>query len=140
MDDRPGRLVRTVATLPNKVTLTSRITPGRDGARMEFRVTNGSAETLTGLDVQMCVMLKALNGFELRTNDNKVFQPPFAAARDASGRRWIITGWERCSGPGATRPAPASTPTPGSRTARPANRDASRGGCRSMKGRTSRRS
>ena len=82
--------------LPNKVTLTSRVTPGRDGTRMEFRVTNGSTETLTGLDVQMCVMLKGLNGFELPSNDNKVFQPPFAAARDASGRRWIITAWDGC--------------------------------------------
>ena len=44
----------------------------------------------------MCVMLKGLNGFELQSNDNKVFQPPFAAARDASGRRWIITAWDGC--------------------------------------------
>ena len=63
---------------------------------MEFRVTNGSTETLTGLDVQMCVMLKGLKGFELQSNDNKVFQAPFAAARDASGRRWIITAWDGC--------------------------------------------
>ena len=62
---------------------------------MEFRVTNGSTETLTGLDIQMCVMLKGLNGFELQSNDNKIFQPPFAAARDASGRRWIITALGR---------------------------------------------
>ena len=38
--------------LPNKVTLTSRVTPGRDGTRMEFRVSNGSTEALTGLDIQ----------------------------------------------------------------------------------------
>jgi peptidoglycan/xylan/chitin deacetylase (PgdA/CDA1 family) len=82
--------------LPNKVTLTSRVTPGRDGTRMEFRVTNGSKEALTGLDIQMCVMLKGLNGFALQSNENKVFQPPFAAAFDTSGRRWIITAWEGC--------------------------------------------
>ena len=29
-------------TLPNKVTLTSKVVPGKDGVRMEFRVTNGS--------------------------------------------------------------------------------------------------
>src|SRR4051812_26788007 len=72
--------------LPNMVTLTSRVMPGRDRTRMEFRVTNGSTETLTGLDLQICVMLKGLNGFESQSNDNKVFQSPFAAARDASGR------------------------------------------------------
>ncbi len=82
--------------LPNKVTPASKATPGADGVRMEFRVTNGSAEKLTGLRVQMCVMLAGLAGFEARTNDNKVLAPPFAAARDAAGRRWVITGWERC--------------------------------------------
>jgi peptidoglycan/xylan/chitin deacetylase (PgdA/CDA1 family) len=92
--------------LPNKVTLISRVTPGRDGTRMEFRVTNGSTEPLTGLDVQMCVMLKGLNGFELRSNDNKVFQPPFAAARDASGRRWVITAWDRCKRCWGNAPCP----------------------------------
>ena len=92
--------------LPNKVTLTSRVTPGRDGMRMEFRVTNGSAETLTGLDVQMCVMLKGLDGFELQSNDNKVFQPPFAAARDASGRRWVITAWDGCRRAWGNPPCP----------------------------------
>ena len=92
--------------LPNKVTLTSRVTPGRDGTRMEFRVSNGSTEALTGLDVQMCVMLKGLNGFELQSNDNKVFQPPFAAARDTSGRRWIITAWDGCKRAWGNAPCP----------------------------------
>jgi hypothetical protein len=82
--------------LPNKVTLTSKVVPGEDGVRMEFRVANGSSEKLTGLRVQMCVMLAGLTGFDARTNDNKVFAPPFAAAKDASGKRWIIVGWERC--------------------------------------------
>ena len=92
--------------LPNKVMLTSRVKPGSDGTRMEFRVTNGSTEMLTGLDVQMCVMLKGLNGFGLPSNENKIFQPPFAAARDASGRRWIITGWDRCKRAWGNPPCP----------------------------------
>jgi peptidoglycan/xylan/chitin deacetylase (PgdA/CDA1 family) len=83
-------------SLPNSVVLTSRVTPATGGTRMEFRVTNGSTRALTGIDIQMCVMLKGLNGFELQSNDNKIFQPPFAAARDASGRRWLITAWEHC--------------------------------------------
>jgi peptidoglycan/xylan/chitin deacetylase (PgdA/CDA1 family) len=92
--------------LPNRVTLTSRVDPGQDGTRIEFRVTNGSTETLTGLDVQMCVMLKGLAGFEAQSNDNKVFQPPFAAARDASGRRWIITAWDGCKRAWGNPPCP----------------------------------
>lgn len=84
-------------TLPNKVTLAAFITPSKDGVRMEFRVSNGGAEKLTGLRVQMCVMLASLTGFDTRTNENKVFAVPFAACKDATGKRWVITGWERCS-------------------------------------------
>ena len=51
-------------------------------------------------------MLKSLNGFELQSNDNKVFQPPFAAARDTSGRRWIITGWDGCKRAWGNAPCP----------------------------------
>ena len=82
--------------LPNKVTLASNIRPDKDGVRLEFRVKNGSDQALTGLRVQMCVMLAGLTGFEQRTNDNKVLSTPFAACRDSSGKRWIIAGWERC--------------------------------------------
>jgi hypothetical protein len=92
--------------LPNKVTLAATVVPGKDGVRMEFRVKNGSADKLTGLRVQMCVMLAALNGFDARTNDNKVLAAPFAACRDASGKRWVITGWERCGRAWANPPCP----------------------------------
>src|SRR5215813_13006877 len=44
----------------------------------------------------MCVMLKALVGFDDQTNDNKVFARPFAACRDRTGKRWVIVGWEPC--------------------------------------------
>ena len=73
---------------------------------MEFRVANGSAEKLTGLRVQMCVMLAGLTGFDGRTNDNKVFAAPFAACKDATGKRWIITGWERCGRAWGNPPCP----------------------------------
>jgi hypothetical protein len=73
---------------------------------MEFRVTNGSAETLTGLRVQVCVMLAGLTGFDRRTNDNKVFAAPFAACKDATGTRWVIVGWERCGRAWGNPPCP----------------------------------
>lgn len=93
-------------TLPNKVTLAASIKPGKDGVRMEFRVTNGGTERLTGLRVQMCVMLASLTGFDARTNDNKVLAAPFAACRDATGKRWVITGWERCGRAWGNPPCP----------------------------------
>jgi peptidoglycan/xylan/chitin deacetylase (PgdA/CDA1 family) len=82
--------------LPDGVAFGTKAVPGRDGVRMELWVSNGSATRLTGLQVQMCVMLKGLAGFDTRTNDNKIFAKPFAACRDVSGKRWVITGWEPC--------------------------------------------
>lgn len=93
-------------TLPNKVTLTTKVVPGKNGVRMEFAIRNGSDAKLTGLRVQMCVMLAGLAGFEKQTNDNKVFAAPFAACRDESGRRWIVTGWERCGRAWGNPPCP----------------------------------
>lgn len=92
--------------LPNNVTLSSKVVPGKDGVRMEFRVTNGSSAKLTGLRVQMCVMLAGLTGFEARTNDNKVLAAPFAAAKDTTGKRWIVVGWERCGRAWGNPPCP----------------------------------
>ena len=102
----PGGKLTLERTLPNKVVLTSTVVPDADGVRMTFRVTNGSGEALTGLRVQMCVMLAGLTGFEARTNDNKVLASPFAAARDTAGRRWVITGWERCGRAWGNPPCP----------------------------------
>jgi len=82
--------------LPDMSAFGARVLPGRDGVRMELWISNGTREKLTGLQVQMCVMLKGLAGFEGLTNDNKVFAKPFAACRDQTGKRWVITGWEPC--------------------------------------------
>lgn len=92
--------------LPNKVTLGSSVVPGSDGVRMEFRIDNGGGEPLTGLNTQMCIMVGRLAGFEDRTNDNKVFDPPFAACHDRTGRRWLITAWERCGRAWGNPPCP----------------------------------
>ena len=88
------------------MTLASRVEPARDGVRMTFTVTNGSPATLTGLRVQMCTMLAGLAGFDAATNDNKVFSAPLAACHDATGRRWIVTGWERCGRAWGNPPCP----------------------------------
>jgi peptidoglycan/xylan/chitin deacetylase (PgdA/CDA1 family) len=92
--------------LPNQVLFGVKVLPSREGVRMQFRITNGSAEQLTGLDVQMCVLLKGLVGFEERTNNNKEFASPFAACRDKSGKKWVITGWEKCARTWGNPPCP----------------------------------
>ena len=93
-------------TLPDGVTLTTVVEPGHDAVRMTFSVTNGSPRLLTDLRVQMCTMLAGLAGFESLTNDNKTFAAPMAACRDASGSRWIVTGWDRCGRAWGNPPCP----------------------------------
>ncbi|HKA07745.1 MAG TPA: polysaccharide deacetylase family protein [Gemmataceae bacterium] len=93
-------------TLPNKVSFGTKVTPAMDAVRTEFWIRNGSTEKLTGLNVQMCVMLKELTGFAERTNENKVFAKPFAACKDKTGKRWVITGWEECARSWGNPPCP----------------------------------
>jgi hypothetical protein len=80
--------------LPNGIRFGTRVAPGADAVRMEMWLMNGTREPLRDLRVQNCVMLKGASGFTSQTNDNKVLQPPYAAARSDSGDRWILTRWE----------------------------------------------
>lgn len=83
-------------TLPNQIAFGTRISPRPDGLRMELWLRNGTAEPLSGLRVQNCVMLGRAAGFEEQTLTNKIFDPPFAAAKSSDGQRWILTAWQRC--------------------------------------------
>jgi len=81
-------------TLPNGIVFGVEARPARDHVAMRLWLTNGTPQPLSDLRVQMCAMLKGARGFELQTNSNKIFKPPFAACRDASGKRWIIHAWQ----------------------------------------------
>jgi peptidoglycan/xylan/chitin deacetylase (PgdA/CDA1 family) len=83
-------------TLPNKVSFGVQLTPANKAVDMELWLKNESAEALTGLRVQICVMLKGAQEFNLQTNDNKRLSDPIAAVRSQTGNRWILTAWERC--------------------------------------------
>lgn len=93
-------------TLPNKVAFGTRVNPRSDHVRMEMWLTNGTTETFRGLVVQNCVMLKGLTGFEQQTNDNKLFQKPYALCHNSDKNRWIITAWEPCQRAWANPPCP----------------------------------
>ena len=85
--------------LPNQVAFGAKILPTRDAVRMELWLTNGTRETLSGLVVQNCLMLKGAADFNSLTDDNKLFRDPFVACCNAAGNRWIITAWENCVRP-----------------------------------------
>ncbi len=87
--------------LPNGITFGARIMPAPTEVRMELWLRNGTPQTLTGLRIQNCIMLKAAAGFAGQNLINKLFKPPFAAVRSDSGNRWIVTAWgfvDRCWG------------------------------------------
>ena len=93
--DEPGKL-SVIRKLPNLVTLSTKVKSVKAGVRMEFSITNTTSEKLTGLDIQMCGMLKGLTGFTEQTNDNKIFVAPFAACKNSDGNRWVILGFDHC--------------------------------------------
>ena len=102
----PDGTLESERVLPNNVAFGTRVTAFRNAVSFEMWLRNGSEETLTDLRVQNCVMLKAAEGFTAQTNDNKRLENPFAVARSADGRRWIITAWERCQRAWANAPVP----------------------------------
>lgn len=93
--DKDGSLSLT-REFPNRVKMFSRATMKTGGIRLEFGVVNNSDAPLTGLQVQMCGMLKGLNGFDQQTNANKLFASPFAACQSTDGKRWVILGFNKC--------------------------------------------
>ena len=92
--------------LPNGIRFGVVATPQRDRVELRMWLTNGTAQPLSKMRVQMCAMLKGARGFADQTNDNKVLQPPFAACRNAEGNRWIIHAWQPCQRAWGNPPCP----------------------------------
>jgi peptidoglycan/xylan/chitin deacetylase (PgdA/CDA1 family) len=92
--------------LPNGVRFGASVEPANDAVRMDLWLTNGTPQTLSGLTVQNCVMLKGAADFNSLHNDNKLFRAPFVACRNATGDRWIITAWENCQRAWGNAPCP----------------------------------
>ena len=81
-------------TLPNGIAFGVKAIPLSDHVRLKMWLTNGTDKPLSDLRVQNCVMLKAMNGFEDLTNDNKKFQQGYAVAHSADRNRWVISAWD----------------------------------------------
>lgn len=82
--------------LPNGIRFGTRVSVVGNHVEMKQWLTNGTSETLTGLRVQNCVMLKGAPGFNQLTVENKVFRSPYSACRDSEKSRWVITAWDPC--------------------------------------------
>jgi len=93
-------------TLPNGIRFGTKVVPSPTAVRMEMWLTNGTAETLSDLRVQNCVMLKGAEGFREQTKANKVMSSPYVACRSDDGKHWVITAWDPCHRPWANPPCP----------------------------------
>lgn len=93
-------------SLPNRVAFESKVVATQEGIRMSITLENGTTQTLKDLRIQNCVMLKGAPGFEQQTNDNKIFQAPYAACRGEGTDRWVITAWEPCNRAWGNPPCP----------------------------------
>ena len=82
-------------TLPNAVQFGAQVKPAENGIDMELWLANGTAEPLTRLRTQICVLLKGAPEFAAPSNDNKIFKAESATVSNAAGDRWLITSWER---------------------------------------------
>lgn len=105
-DRRPDGTFAIARTLPNGIAFGTRVVPGREAVRMEMWLRNGTADTLTDLRVQNCVLLKAAAGFAQQDNANKVLANPYVAVHDPTRTRWIISAWDPCHRPWANDKCP----------------------------------
>jgi hypothetical protein len=92
--------------LPNGVRFGTRVMPRATEVRLEMWLTNGSTETLGGLRVQNCVMLKGVPSMAAQTGERTLLAQPFAARRSQTGDRWVITAWQRCQRAWTNPPCP----------------------------------
>jgi peptidoglycan/xylan/chitin deacetylase (PgdA/CDA1 family) len=84
--------------LPNNIEIGAKATPEADRVLMEVWLTNNTADTvLTGLQSQICVMLGQTKNYAEQTNDNKLFECPYAAVKADGSDQWIITAWQGCN-------------------------------------------
>ena len=82
--------------LPNGIQFGATVQPEKENVSLEFWLENGSDSLLTDLRAQICLMLKAVPGFEEQTNDNKLFKHPVAAVKSKTGDKWILVAFENC--------------------------------------------
>jgi hypothetical protein len=93
---RDGSGLRSEWTLPNQIGFGASIVPVEDRIEMELWLRNGTAEPLSKLRTQICVLLKGAAGFNQQTDSNKTFGKEVAGVRGSDVRHSILTQWERC--------------------------------------------
>jgi len=113
--------------LPNGLSFGARARPRARHVEFDWWLHNGTTAPLTGLRAQVCAMLGRATGFSAQSADNKRLDPPFAAACDTTGRRWIITAWDPLDRAWQNPPVPCLHADPSLPDCPPGERRAARG-------------
>lgn len=91
--------LQSVRELPNKVRFGANVRPRKDAVDFDYWLENGTAEPLTNLRSQLCMLLKNAPDFNAQSGDNKVLMDfddaAAGAVRSADGKRWIVVACER---------------------------------------------
>jgi len=82
-------------TLPNGVRFGAEIRPGNKQADLRLWLENNTRETLRGMRVQVCLMLKGAPDFADLSNNGKIFEAPVAAAPSKEKNRWVLIAFDR---------------------------------------------
>ncbi|MFA6239572.1 MAG: polysaccharide deacetylase family protein [Candidatus Hydrogenedentales bacterium] len=88
--------LRMERTLPNGIRFGSSIVPDKQGADLELWLENGTAEPLTGMRTQICLMLKGALGFNGLSQERKSYRGTTAAVGSDDGKRFICVAFDRC--------------------------------------------
>ena len=102
----PNGEYRMERTLPNGIRFGTLARGTPKALFMKMWLSNGTANALSDLRVQNCVMLKGAKGFNEQTNDNKVMRGAFAACKSKDRKRWVITAWKPLHRAWANAPVP----------------------------------
>ena len=79
--------------LPNGATIEAAADVVDGGVSMEMRLKNGTANDLSDLRTQVCVMLKGVPGLTRQNKDDKILRDGIAAAKIDGTDRWVIVGF-----------------------------------------------
>lgn len=81
-------------TLPNQIVYTSKAVPTSEAVYFRITLYNGTAEKLSELRLQNCVMLRGAPEFAELTTNNRYLEKPYATVHNPTKDRWVITAWE----------------------------------------------
>ena len=91
-----GGALRMARTLPNGIRFGARMVGEKDHVALRLWIENGTAETLTKLRTQVCLMLKGAPGFNAQDGAGRTLDKPVAVIKAEGRNRWILIAFTHC--------------------------------------------